>query len=189
MNVNVNGTNYVISDGLVSKKFALSENPDCFIEFTVVDINLLKIDLFKCSSTAGTGRILMYDLFYFLITNNYITQQTKVTLVPAAYVLYVERITPNQPNLLEYYYKLGFDKRESIDENGVITLSGIVGHIMWNISQYLNTTVIDHDEENQFYSQGGKRSRSKKGKSKKGKSKKSKSKKSKKRIFISSSLP
>jgi hypothetical protein len=151
MTINVRGTDYVISDGVVSDKFALSENPKCFIEFTIVDVNLLKIDLFKCSSISGTGRILMYDLFYFLITNNYITQQTKVTLVPDAYVFYVERITPNQQKLLEYYDKLGFNKRENIDENGVITLSGTVSDIMSNIEYFYNRTIVDPDEENQFY--------------------------------------
>jgi len=67
------GTNYVISQGMMTFSFALEENPDCFIEFTIENINLLKIDLFKCSSAPGTGRVLMYNLFDYLIKNNLIT--------------------------------------------------------------------------------------------------------------------
>jgi hypothetical protein len=156
----------------MSTRFALQENlKECYIEYTIKDINQVKIDLFTCSSAPGTGRVLMYNLFYYLINNNLITYQTKVTLIPGAYYFEVERITPNQRKLVEYYDKLGFDKIENIDENEVITLSGIVGAIMWNIEQYHNITRIDPNEENEFYSTGGKRRKSKRMKSKRKKRK------------------
>jgi hypothetical protein len=164
---NINGTNYVISKGVISTRFALQENlKECYIECKIENEKLLKIDLFTCSSAPGTGRMLMYDLFFYLIHNNYITPQTKVTLIPGAYYFEVERITPNQTKLVKYYDKLGFDKRENIDENEVITLSGIVDPIMWNIKHYDDRTPIDPNEENQFYSTGGKRRKSKRKKSK-----------------------
>jgi hypothetical protein len=159
--IEINGIEYFISKGIVSTKFELNENPDCFIEFTIENTTLLIIDLFKCSSTPGTGRILMYNLFDYLISNNYITLQTKVSLVPGAYIFSVERIKPNQSKLVKYYDKLGFNKRENIDDNGIITLSGIVGRIMWNIQNYNERTIIDPNEENIFYLPGGKKRKSK----------------------------
>ena len=104
INVNINGTNYVISKGIITTNFALQENPDCFIEFTIENENLLKIDLFKCSSAPGTGRVLMYNLFYFLIYNNLITYETKVTIFPSAGLFEIERIpNPDQQKLVKYY--------------------------------------------------------------------------------------
>ena len=175
MNVIVNGTNYVTSDGVFSSNFALSENPDCFIDYTTVNKELLKINLFKCSSVSGTGRIVMYDLFYFLLYQKYITEQTKVSLVPSADFFYVERIQPDQDKLIKYYESLGFIKREN---NGIIHLIEKVGDIMWNIQYYHNRTIVDPNEVNEF-SRGGKRSKGKRSKGKRSKSKRSKSKRSK----------
>jgi len=174
------GTEYIISKGMMTFSFALKENPHCFIEFTIENINLLKIDLFKCSSVPGTGRVLMYNLFVYLIYNNVITPKTKVTIFPSADLFEIERIPiPDQRKLVKYYNKLGFDKNETIHKEGVVTLSGIVDAIMWNIEYYHNRTIIDHDKENQFYSTGGKRSKSKRMKSKRMKSKRKKSKRMK----------
>jgi len=89
----------------------------------------------------------------------------------------IERIsTPNQRKLVEYYNKLGFDKNEIIHKEGLATLSGIVGAIMWNIEQYHNRTIIDPDEENEFLT-GGKRHKSKRNKSKRRKSKRKRTRK------------
>ena len=176
MNVIVNGTNYVTSDNVFSSNFALSENKECFIDYTTVNKELLKINLFKCSSISGTGRILMYNLFDFLLYQNYITKQTKVSLVPSADFFYVERIQPDQDKLIKYYESLGFIKREN---NGIIHLIERVGDIMSNIENYHNRTMVDHEEENQFYFPGGKRRKSKRSKSKRTKSKRTKSKRSK----------
>lgn len=179
INININGIEYFISKGTVSTKFELNENPDCFIEFTIENKTLLIIDLFKCSSTPGTGRILMYNLFNYLISKNYITLETKVSLVPGAHIFSVERIKPNQSKLIKYYDNLGFDKIENIDDNGIITFSGIVSRIMWNIENYNERTIIDPNEANIFYLPGGKKRKSKRRKRNK-RSKRIKSKKVKK---------
>jgi hypothetical protein len=157
----INSRYYVLIPGIVTAtKFALAGNLDCFIEYSIIpNNNHLDIDLFKCSDISGSGRMLMRDLIYYLLSNNLINYQTNISLVPSAHVFYVKRIKPNQQKLEFYYNKLGFDKITNIDENGVKTFSGTVGNILYHIQYYNNTIDISDEEENEFWL-GGRRKRS-----------------------------
>ena len=167
---------YILSvDGLFSehdttniKKFREEQNEECYIEFTIVEPdNSVYIDYFKCTSEAGSGRILMKDFLTYLL--NYpqsiaISKNTKISLTADAFALHNYRIRrKDHDKLIKYYQQLGF----SLIKKDSSKLIGDLGTIIEKIENYTG----DKKGKKSEYSSTKKKKKSEGGSKKKRKTK------------------
>lgn len=116
------------------KQFREEQNEDCFIEFQIVEPEKsVYIEFFKCTSEAGSGRILMKDFLTHLLTYPAISKNTKISLTAHAFSIHNYRINhQSHDKLINYYKKLGF----SPIEEGSSKLIGDLGAIIEKIENY-----------------------------------------------------